>query len=139
MADNLMRIRGKLKAQWVAANKKVLDLRRMVTDAEQKAASLQRVLAAVEKAAPESVKGGEAVPVRHSTRNSLPRIIEVLKEKGALSTQQIAAEVGASYWTVLSHLKSGPFRQGPRAVGKGKSRPWSLVQGESGFAGEKTK
>jgi len=139
MANNLFRIRGRLKAQWVAANRKVLELRQELTNAEQKAASLQRVLDAVEKAAPESVKREEAMPIRHSRRNALPRIIEVLKEKGALSPQQIAAEVGTSYWTVLCHLKRGPFRQEPRAGGKGKARLWALVQGESGFDGEKTK
>jgi len=136
MAENLLKIRGQLKAQWVAANKKVLDLRRKVAEAEQKAAALQRVLDAIEKAAPESVKGEEAIPVRRGSRNGMrSRIVEVLRTKGPLKPREIAEEVGASYWSVLSHLKRGPFRQQDRVGNEGRSAlPWVLVEGEAGFA-----
>jgi hypothetical protein len=74
--------------------------------------------------------------VRRSTRNGIqPRIVALLKEKGARNPRQIVEEIGASYGSVLSNLKKGPFRQNPRAGGKGKSALfWTLVEDEPGIA-----
>jgi len=132
MADNLGKIRGQVKAQWLSANKRVLELRRKVAEAEQKAGALQRVLDAVEKAAPESVTG-ETPVVRRVSRNGIrPRIVELLREKGDLNPRQIAEGIGASYWSVLSNLKRGPFRQKSRAGGRGKTAMlWTLAEDEA--------
>lgn len=100
--------RDALKAHLQDANRIVLSYQQQADECSRRAAAFQKALDALdgniesftEESKPPSQPKG-------ATRN---RIIDLLREKGSLSGQAIAALLGISYSNVITNLTRGPFR-----------------------------
>jgi len=130
MSKDLRKAHEDLKARLVAANQRVLALRRKMTQAEQEASALQRALDALETATAGMPKEETESVGRRSTRgrDGIQRIVDALQSNGPMTAPKLAEALGASYWSTITRLKRGPFEvTGSVKSGRRTVQVWSVA------------
>jgi hypothetical protein len=129
MSQDLLRARTRLKASWLAANKRALAFRRKATEAEKEAAALQKAVDALEAAAPK-LSETEATPApRQQAGATVQIMIEELKARGPLTARQLAEATGVNYFSVNKHLRRDAFKvAGTVRNGSRTSQTWTVAE-----------
>ncbi|MEK7476342.1 MAG: hypothetical protein AAB152_12020 [Candidatus Coatesbacteria bacterium] len=137
MSKELLRTRAALKNQWLAANRRALELHRRAAEADKEAAAMQRALDALEKAAPNLSEADVVRAPRTAASATALRLTEELKARGPMTAPQLAEATGISYWTVNAALRKGPFQDaGTVKNGHRTSQLWKVAEAGAGAESE---
>ena len=123
MSSELLRGRADLKAKWLSANRRALELHRRATEADKEAAALQKALDALEKAASNLDEQEVVRSTRRPSGATALRLAEELKARGPMTAPQLTQATGIPYWSVNAALRKGPFQ----AAGNVKDG-WRTIQ-----------